>query len=281
MEEARLSRYVLNSWNAVRRLTLLDDIYHIPIPNRAQGTADLLARYRSFASIANDLPILENLIYPDPRIEDILKRVPASFFSPPGSDVSETPPSTPTEVLSFLFAVFGWKGVSETKISMAVCGHCHQRVGLWLVKDDRLKEMSKKLDVPIETLRLNLVESHREHCPWKNPRTQHNPTDGPIANMAGWQTQEFMLLGIRREKKEREPTHTRNIESVDLGSEFTYPRGSTDSTRSPTKEDKDEDLQSKWKKLKAKLKRTASKKSLRSTKSVKSTKSARSVVEKE
>jgi hypothetical protein len=153
---------------------------------------------------------------------------------------------------------------------------------LWLVKDDRLKEMSKRLDVPIETLRLNLVESHREHCPWKNPGTQHNPTDGPIANMAGWQTQEFMLLGTKREKKEREPMHTRNIESVDLGSELTYPRGSTDSElRSPTKEDKDEELQSKWKKLKAKLKRTASKKSLRSTKSVKSTKSARSVVEKE
>ncbi|KAL1594513.1 hypothetical protein SLS60_010273 [Paraconiothyrium brasiliense] len=260
-----------------------DDIYHIPIPNRAQSTADLLTRYRSFGAIVNDLPILENLIYPDPRIEDILKRVPTSFFNPPGSDISESPPTIPTEIVSFLFAIFGWGGVSETKISMAVCGHCHQRVGLWLVKDDRLKEMSKKLDVPIETLRLNLVESHREHCPWKNPETQHNPTDGPIANMAGWQTQEFMLLGTRREKrKEQEHTHQRNIESVDLGSEFTYPRGSTDSDiRDPLKEDKDEDLNSKWKKLKAKLKRTASKKSLRSTKSVKSTKSTKSVAEKE
>ncbi|KAL5413987.1 hypothetical protein PMIN06_002008 [Paraphaeosphaeria minitans] len=257
-----------------------DDIYHIPIPNRAQSTADLLARYQSFLAIANDLPILENLIYPEPRIEDLLKRVPASFFTPPGSDTSTSPPATPSEIVSLLFAVFGWKGVSETKISMAVCGHCHQRVGLWLVKDDRLKEMSKKLDVPIETLRLNLVESHREHCPWKNPETQHNPIDGPIANMAGWQTQEFMLLGTRREKKEREPTHTRNIESVDLGSTASFPRGSTDSLR-PDKEDEDRDLQSKWKKLKAKLKRTASKKSLRSTKSVKSTKSAKSVVEKE
>lgn len=207
----------------------------------------------------------------------MLKRVPSSFFTPPGSDISLSPPSTKAEIISFLFAVFGWKGVSETKISMAVCGHCHQRVGLWLVEDNRLKEMSKKLEVPIETLRLNLVESHREHCPWKNPVTQRNPTDGPIANMAGWQTQEFMLMGTRREKKEREPTHTRNVESVDLGSTLSYPRGSTDSVR-PDKEDEDKDLQSKWKKLKAKLKRSASKRSLRS---VKSTKSGKTIAEKD
>ncbi|KAF1977428.1 zf-C3HC-domain-containing protein [Bimuria novae-zelandiae CBS 107.79] len=256
-----------------------DDIYHIPIPNRAKSTPEFLARYRSFRSIVNDLPILENLIYPDPRVDDILKRVPTSFFNPPGSEVSENPPTTPAEVVSFLFAVFGWSGVSEAKIAMAVCGHCHQRVGLWLCKDDRLKEMSKKLDVPIETLRLNLVESHREHCPWKNPETQHNPTDGAIANMAGWQTQEFMILGTRKDKKEKDLTHTRNIESVDLGSEVTYPRGSMDSE--PAKDDNDEELHSRWKRLKAKLKRTASKKSMRSTKSVKSTKSGKSVIEKE
>lgn len=266
------------------RLTAPDDIYHIPIPNRAKSTVELLFRYSSFRAIANDLPIIENLIYPDPRVYSILERIPTSFFSPPGADISETPPTSPAERVAFLFAVFGWSGVAEAKISMAVCGHCHQRVGLWLCKDDRLKEMSKKLEVPIETLRLNLVESHREHCPWKNPETQHNPTDGPIANMAGWQTQEHLLMSIKQEKKERALTHTKNVESIDLGSEFTYPRGSVDSEPlGPVKDDKDkeEDLHSKWKKLKAKLKRSASKRSLKSTKSVKSTKSGRSVIEKD
>lgn len=134
--------------------------------------------------------------------------------------------------------------------------------------------MSKKLEVPVETLRLNLVESHREHCPWKNPATQHNPMDGPIANMSGWQTQQFMLLGTRREPKAKTHMHTHNVESVDLGSEYTYPRGSMDSEpRSPVAEDKDDGLHQKWRKFKAKLRRTASKKSLRSIKSTKSTKS--------
>ncbi|CAI6319101.1 unnamed protein product [Periconia digitata] len=249
-----------------------NDIYHIPIPNRAKSTGDLLLRYRSFKAIAKDLPTLENLIYPDPRVEDILRRVSPSFFAPPGSDITEQPPNSPTDTVAFLLALFGWAGVSESRISLAVCNHCFQRTGLWLCADARLQEMSKKLSVPIETLRLNLVEAHREHCPWKNPETQRNPLDGPIAHMAGWQTQTFMLLGKKKEIVKEQ--HQRNIESVDLGSEYTYPRGSVDSGHTSfIKEDEDDKQESRWRKFKAKLRRTTSKKSLKSVKSAKSTKS--------
>jgi hypothetical protein len=223
--------------------------------------------------MAQDLPLTENVIYPDPRIEDILKKLPANIFGP---DANEELPSSSTDIVAFLFAIFGWAGVSESNIAMAVCNHCFQRNGMWLCADDRLKEMSKKLDVPIETLRLNLVESHREHCPWKNPQTQRNPSDGPIANMAGWQTQEFMLLGKRKEKVRP------NIEGVDLGSEYTYPRGSTESEqREFSKDDKDDGLHEKWRRFKAKLRRSASKKSLKSSKSIRSGKSGKSIGEKD
>lgn len=147
--------------------------------------------------------------------------------------------------------------------------------------------MSKKLDVPIATLRLNLLESHREHCPWKNADVQSNSKDSPIANMAAWQTLEFMLLGERKAAPPAAtpstPTrgHNRNLDSVDAWSEsgLTYPRGSVESERIAKDDDEEtEGLQNKWKKLKAKLKRTASKKSL---KSVRSGKSGKSVYEKE
>lgn len=146
------------------------------------------------------------------------------------------------------------------------------------MSDARLQEMSKKLSVPIESLRLNLVESHREHCPWKNPETQHNPLDGPIANMAGWQTQTFMLVGKRKDKVKE---HQRNIESVDLGSEYTYPRGSLDSELTGFVKEDDDKEESRWRKFKAKLRRTTSKKSLKSVKSAKSVKSTKSVGEKD
>jgi hypothetical protein len=143
--------------------------------------------------------------------------------------------------------------------------------------------MSMKLDVPVESLRLNLLESHREHCPWKNAAVQGNSADSPIAGMAAWQTLEFMLLGNRKNKElpklPDEHAHERNNDSVDLGSEATFPRGSEDSTRQIVgynDEGDEESLTNKWKKFKAKLKRSTSKRSLKSVKSVKSAKSVKS-----
>ena len=147
--------------------------------------------------------------------------------------------------------------------------------------------MSEKLDVPLESLRLDLLESHREHCPWKNAEVQGTANDGPIANMPAWQTLQFMILGRSKDvstasafqtpsKTTPRKQHNKGKDSVDIGSDIEYPRGSLDS------EERDEEggasLKEKWSKLKAKLKRTASKKSLKSTKSVKSMKSAKSVV---
>jgi hypothetical protein len=263
-------------------LTILpEDIYHIPIASRATCSADLLARYRSFHSVTADLPLLQNITYPGPSISDVLTRIPPSLFK--SVDSAASPPSIPTDVVAFTFALFGWTGVSESRISLAVCNHCFQRLGLWLSSDTRLKEMSKKLDVPVETLRLNLLESHREHCPWKNSETQGNSNDGPIADMAAWQTLQFILLGKQREspiKSRNEKGHSGNVESVDMGSEAEYPRGSLDSYRENRDKDEGaESLQNKWQKFKAKLRRTTSKKSLKSVKSMRSAKSGKSTVD--
>lgn len=154
--------------------------------------------------------------------------------------------------------------------------------------DARLSEMSKKLDVPVESLRLNLLESHREHCPWKNGEVQGNSEDpsSPIKGMAAWETLEFMLVGKGRGKEKElprlpndAPGHERNVDSVDLGSEATFPRGSMESTREVAgynDEGDEETLTNKWKKFKAKLKRSTSKRSLKSVKSAKSIKSTKS-----
>ena len=251
--------------------------------------AELLDRYRCLRAIATDLPLLEHITYPDPSIHHIISRLPSSFFT---SAPDTPPPTSPTDIVAFAFALFGWTGVKESRISLATCNHCFQRLGLWLSTAARLKEMSKKLDVPLETLRLNLLESHREHCPWKNAHAQGNSPDGPIANMAAWQTLEFMLLGNKQRDafstphKQHTPrkSHTRNTDSVDIGSDIEYPRGSLDSVDRPKDYTNDDDdgggLREKWSKLKAKLKRSASKKSLKSMKSAKSVKSGKSVATK-
>lgn len=253
----------------------IDEIYHIPIPNRAKSSAELLERYSSFIAIGKDLPISENLIYPEPSISEVLKRTPSTFFNSPGSTTSHEAPTSPLEISAFVFALFGWSGVSDAKIALATCNHCFQRIGLWLYKEDRLQEMGQKLEVPLESLRLNLLESHREHCPWKNPVTQGNPKDGPIRDMAAWQTLEFLLMG----KKKKEDIKA--VENIDLES---Y-RGSIDSEHPSTstgdKSRESDSLNEKWRRFKAKLRRTTSRRSMKSVKSAKSFKSANSVAEKD
>jgi hypothetical protein len=266
------------AWEAILT-SRTEDVYHIQIASRATSSADLLSRYQSFSAVANDLPLLENITYPEPSVSNILERLPSSLFNSSSSTVAL--PSSPSDTVAFAFALFGWSGASESRISLAVCNHCFQRLGLWLSSDTRLKQMSSKLDVPIESLRLNLLESHREHCPWKNAASQANSSDGPIANMPAWQTLQFILLGRQREspqKSRQEKGHSRNVESVDIGSDIDYPRGSLESYREDEerKEVESATLKEKWGKFKAKLKRTTSKKSLKSMRSVKSGKSVKS-----
>lgn len=147
--------------------------------------------------------------------------------------------------------------------------------------------MSTKLDVSVESLRLNILEAHREHCPWKNADTQCNSKDGPIKDMAAWQTLEFLLMGRKKREENRSVASiaTENIGhgSLDLPSyrgslESEEGREST-STGDRSKKDGDS-LNEKWKRLKAKLKRSTSRKSLKSVKSFKSGKSGKSAAEK-
>ncbi|KAF2274705.1 zf-C3HC-domain-containing protein [Westerdykella ornata] len=251
-----------------RKRGCMDDIYHIPIPNRVKTSAELLERYRSSLAIADELPLPENFTYPGPSIEEILKDINQTFFTLPDSSPLENfPPSSAAEQKAFVFALFGWSGMSESNIALATCNHCFQRVGLWLYKDEKLKASSSRLDVPVESLRLDLLESHREHCPWKSPQSQSNPPDGPVKNMAAWETLEYVLRSGRGKKEEKHTAADAEAQSY---------RGSIDSDGGAL-EMKDADntksLNEKWRKFKAKLRRTTSRKSLKSIKSMKSGKS--------
>lgn len=267
-----------------RKRGCMDDIYHIPIPNRAKSSAETIQRYNSLTAIVDELPLLHNVKHPDPSISEVLRRIPQTFFvfdpmTPP------SPPDSPAAETAFAFALFGWSGLMESKIAIATCNHCFQRIGLWLYKDERLKEMAAQLEVPIDSLRLDLLEAHRDHCPWKNPDSQCNPGDGPIRNMAAWQTLEFVLTArkmVEDTGNAKQSGHGRNKSVATVASEgLESYRSSEESTRetiTTVKSGKDRDgegesLNEKWRKFKAKLKRTTSRKSLRSVKSAKSTKS--------
>ncbi|OCL08097.1 zf-C3HC-domain-containing protein [Glonium stellatum] len=223
------------------------DIYHIPIARRDRCEQDLFRRFQSLIAIEAHLPPPESITYPGEPPETISTFLPASFFAI--ADVSETQAipdgiasSSPPNTIALAFALFGWSGVRQEGLNLIVCDHCFQRVGLWLYTKERIQQISLKVDVEESHLRLNLLEAHREHCPWKNPESQHNPVDGQLANTPAWKTLQYILGASKR----KSPT---------LGQSLT-------SQKSPVHHpqvDKTDKITDTWKRLKSRLKSTTSK----------------------
>ncbi|KAF2092297.1 zf-C3HC-domain-containing protein [Saccharata proteae CBS 121410] len=127
--------------------------------------------------------------------QDLIKSV--TDLQPAPTDTSSaqppSPTSSPNDLLQklILFTLYGWHAENRGKYSIATCHLCHARVGLWLYSS--------------ETSELDLVESHRIHCPWINAKTQGGGK--PI-----WeQLQERLSLRVRESvvvERRREGTGT-------------------------------------------------------------------------
>ena len=190
------------------------------------------------------------MTYPGEPPETLVALLPASVFAVTDS-TSETPASldgvassSPPKTTTLAFAIFGWSGVQQEGLNLVVCDHCFQRVGLWLYTRERIQEISLKVDVEESHLRLNLLEAHREHCPWKNPESQHNPVDGQLANTPAWKTLQYILGASKR----KSPALYQSL--ADQENPVHHPQV-----------DKTDKIADTWKKLKSTLKNTTSKRS--------------------
>jgi hypothetical protein len=190
----------------------LEDIYHIPLARRDRCERDLRHRYQTLLSLESSLPPVESLSIPGDPPETLVKLVTASIFTTvdkptPGKlkelevdsqkAIEAVPPKINTIALAL--SMFGWTGVTQEGVQLLLCEHCFQRVGLWMYTASRIAEMSEKLGVQATQLRLNVLETHREHCPWKNAKTQHNPDDGILAGLSAWETLVNTLKRTRRD----------------------------------------------------------------------------------
>ena len=91
--------------------------------------------------------------------------------------------------------------------------------------------------------------------------------------MAAWETLEFMLIGKKKDIV-KAVAESRDMETMTREGSFDTGRESLDIRRASMASGKTSDkLEGRWQKFKAKLRRTASKKSMKSSKSVKSMKS--------
>lgn len=210
---------------------------------------ELLRRYDSLVAMASELPPAESLITPGEIPQKTLDLIPPTFF-----DKAETHSDEPNPMAASI-ATFGWTGLRQSGLPLLTCDYCFQRVGLWMYSAARISEMSEKLSVASSSLRLHLLETHREHCPWKNGESQHNPPEGSLQGLNAWETGSRTLMRLRI-RGELRPTSQRS--HVELLHEPPSPGGSAysfeaDARQSIERPIDPSDFHTRWKRLQARM----------------------------
>ncbi|KAK6503094.1 hypothetical protein TWF481_008128 [Arthrobotrys musiformis] len=141
-------------------------IYRLPLQPATEARNGFYARYKSLTNVSDDQLVI-NLTRP--------KDVDTSVLNLPEDMGKEH-----LKQNALVLALFGWsKEDNESSVEMVKCDACFRRLGLWLfVKRPNVTE--EEGDEFSSMSRLNVVDEHREYCPWVNPASQ-------TGDHAGWE----------------------------------------------------------------------------------------------
>lgn len=163
-----------------------DDIYRLQVIRPSVWQPELRKRFLSalaiYDAIANiktrPLAHATQLTVP---IDRLLTDLPAPIISPEER-------TAPGAVRALEIAMHGWRGSVESGGTQLLhCDACFQRIGLWMYQPGYLaahsaasaangddgEDPQPETDPVATAAQLDLVEVHREHCPWRNAASQH------------------------------------------------------------------------------------------------------------
>lgn len=158
-----------------RKAGCKNDIYRLPIVKSTVWQPGLRARYHSLLDIS---PSLANLsLQPDsldPSPQKILANVPPSLLAlSEEKQTGDTDITENTKEKALTIAVCGWHGSIESSTQLLSCETCFQRIGLWMYQPDyKPHRFADDDDDEEEDRSVNLIQLHREHCPWRNSASQ-------------------------------------------------------------------------------------------------------------
>jgi hypothetical protein len=158
-----------------RKAACKDDIYRLSLVRPIVWKPQLHDGYISLLSVAGsfkDIAIRSNINADGSFLpyERLASELPADVI--PSDDTEESLKARTLE-----FALHGWHGSTEHRTELLNCATCFQRIGLWMYqpgyRPGKPKDYNPEDDPEDEgDLRVDLVQMHREHCPWRNPVSQ-------------------------------------------------------------------------------------------------------------
>lgn len=160
--------------------------------------AALRHRYESLVAMQFELPT--TVVFPrSVDVAQIVQLLPVEFLQSPAPEGENTDAASETQAVNtdaLVLAVFGWEAESGHIKGLVTCNACFRRLGLWLfLGQPRLSSPPVNPVSEEETasvMSLNVVNEHREYCPWVNAESQNGnavarkPVSGSQGK-PGWQ----------------------------------------------------------------------------------------------
>lgn len=145
-----------------------DDIYRLPVVRSSVWQPELSQRFRSLLRMSSSVDkIRTRALESTSPPEKLLKELPRDIVDP--ADTTH-----PCSVKALQIALHGWRGAPESGNDLLYCDACFQRVGLWMYQPEYIasRRRPSTTDDEADDASVDLVEMHRDHCPWRNAEMQ-------------------------------------------------------------------------------------------------------------
>lgn len=193
-----------------RRQGCKDDIHRLQLIRPSIWLPELQSRYHSLVAIGDDV---KNVAIKPTPAEDTTVAIAAKVLqeSPPteGASTSDKPVNTFLQTQALTMALHGWHGAVASRNPLLSCSACFQRIGLWMYQPGYHKSKQRRLssDADDEDETIDLLEMHREYCPWRNATSQS--ATGDFKGMHGVQ---ILDIAVARYAKGQKRLSNQNVE---------------------------------------------------------------------
>ena len=186
-----------------RRAGCKDDIYRLPIVRPSVWQLELRQRFHSLLKIGDAIELVKTkpseLTGPTvPTPEKLLTELPKDVLG-------QYQASRSASQRAIEIAMHGWHGSSISGNQLLHCDACFQRIGLWMYQHDYRPTRSSASDIDEQSSTLDLVELHRDHCPWRNPQTQK--VTGSLSGLNACQILQRVAATCVRDHRRRSDQH--------------------------------------------------------------------------
>ena len=186
-----------------------DDIYRMQVVRPSVWQPELRKRYQSTLAIGDAVRDvkLKTVEKDDPKIlptQRLLKDLPHDLVETSGASEDATSSERAFEV-----AMHGWRGTKESGSQLLNCDACFQRIGLWMYQPDyRPPGHDSDNEENEDSALIDLVEMHREHCPWRNSVSQK--ASGSLKGLNVCQILQRVVSTFARDQRRRSDEQTQN-----------------------------------------------------------------------